>query len=436
MTAPNNNTPAVAANPNRRKPLLIALAGVFVLAGIGYGAYYGLHARNFETTDNAYVQGNVVQITPQVGGTVLAIEAQDTDFVKAGQSLIKLDPADAQVALDQAEAQLAQTVREVRTLYTNNSSLAANVSLRQAELAKASADVKRAQDDLARREPLQANGAVSGEELDHSRTALAAARSAQNAAQAAVNASQEQLASNKALTEGVPVDEHPNVLRAAARVREAYLAFKRAELVAPVGGFVAKRSVQVGQRIAPGAPLMAIIPLDQVWVDANFKEVQLRNMRIGQPVTLTADVYGSKVTYHGKVAGLGAGTGSAFALLPAQNATGNWIKVVQRVPVRVALDAKELADHPLRVGLSMEAEVDVHDQSGKVLADAGSTPSAPEAIAAPAVDKDADARVKQIVSANLGRKTSAVVDAHAAATAGAAVRPANGAAPRTAATGA
>jgi membrane fusion protein (multidrug efflux system) len=401
------NAPAstAAAAPNgQRKRVLLALTAVFAAAGIAYGAYWFVHGRNFESTDNAYVQGNIVQVTPQITGTVLAIGAQDTDFVKAGQSLVKLDPADAQVALDQAQAQLAQTVREVRTLYANNATLAANVALRQAELARANAEAARAEEDVARRQPLVASGAVSNEELEHSRTALAAARSAQASAQAAVAAAQEALQSNKALTEGVSVEDHPNVQRAAARVREAFLAYKRAELVAPVSGFIAKRSVQVGQRIAPGAPLMAIVPLDQLWVDANFKEVQLRNMRIGQPVTLTADVYGNRTVYHGRIAGLGAGTGAAFALLPAQNATGNWIKVVQRVPVRVALDPQELAQHPLRVGLSMEAEVDVRDQSGKVLAD-GSAPATVDSTPVLAQqDKDADALVERIIAANLGRR--------------------------------
>ena len=208
------------------------------------------------------------------------------------------------------------------------------------------------------------------------------------------------------MTDGVNVDQHPNVLRAAARVREAYLSVKRAEIPAPVTGFIARRSIQVGQRIQPGAPLLSIVPLNEVWVDGNFKEVQLRKMRIGQPVTLVADVYGSKIEYHGKIAGLGAGTGAAFALLPAQNATGNWIKVVQRVPVRIALDAKELNEHPLRIGLSMEAEVDITDQSGKVLADAGMPASISETSVFSASDPEADKIVNKIISVNSGVKVS------------------------------
>ena len=200
--------------------------------------------------------------------------------------------------------------------------------------------------------------------MNHAQSGVTNARAALAAAQAALTAAKQQLATNQSLTEGTSVDKHPNVERAAAKVREAYLAYARAELPSPVSGYVAKRTVQLGQRVAAGAPLMSIVPLDQVWVDANFKEVQLRKMRIGQPVKLTADAYGTSIEYDGRIVGLGVGTGGAFALLPAQNATGNWIKVVQRVPVRIAIDPKELADHPLRVGLSMEVEVDVADASG------------------------------------------------------------------------
>ncbi|HET7792488.1 MAG TPA: HlyD family efflux transporter periplasmic adaptor subunit [Rhizobacter sp.] len=400
MNAPQQAT--AAGNPARKKALT-AVAAAVAVAGIAYGAYYALVLNHFEHTDNAYVQGNVVQLTPQVGGTVLAINADDTDFVKAGQVIVKLDPADAQVALDQAEAQLAQTVREVRTLFGNNATLKAQIALREADLARAQSDVARAEDDVARRTPLLATGAVGKEEFNHSTAQLTAAKSAVAAAQSAITAAREQLASNQALTDNTSVEEHPSVQRAAARVREAYLAVKRTDLAAPVDGYVAKRSVQLGQRVPAGAPLMSVIALNQVWVDANFKESQLRNLRIGQPVTLTADMYGTKVEYHGKVEGLGAGTGAAFALLPAQNATGNWIKVVQRLPVRVALDAKQLAEHPLRVGLSMEARVDISDTSGKTLADAPRSTSVAQAGAIQAGSMDADAEVRKIIAANLGR---------------------------------
>jgi membrane fusion protein (multidrug efflux system) len=407
MTSPEPNT-APQGNPARKKALT-AVTALVVIAGIAYGVYWLLVLNHFESTDNAYVQGNVVQLTPQVGGTVVAINADDTDHVKAGQLLVRLDPADAQVALDQDEAQLAQTVREVRTLYANNSTLKAQIALREAELTRARNDLARAQDDVSRREPLLATGAVGKEELDHVIAQLAASKSSVAAAQSAVQAAREQLASNQTLTDGIALDRHPNVLRASARVREAYLALRRADLLAPVDGFVAKRSVQLGQRVQAGVPLMSVIALDQVWVEANFKESQLRNLRLGQPVGLIADVYGKKVEYHGTIEGLGAGTGAAFALLPAQNATGNWIKVVQRVPVRIALDPRELVDHPLRVGLSMEAKVDVSKTDGRMLADA----SRPSVVAQTNIfeqnNSAADAEVRKVIAANGGRAGSLAV---------------------------
>jgi len=288
----------------------------------------------------------------------------------------------------------------VRTLYANNGSLAAQVALREADLAKVQAEVARAGDDYNRRAALVANGAVSREELNHAQTQLNTARSAVAAAQAAVVGAREQLASNQAMTSGTDVEQHPQVQAAAAKVREAWLASQRAVLVAPVDGYVAKRTVQLGQRIAAGTPLMSIIPLNQVWVDANFKEVQLRKIRIGQPVTLTADVYGKRVEYKGTVAGLGVGTGAAFSLLPAQNATGNWIKVVQRVPVRVALDAQQLKEHPLRVGLSMDATVDVSQQDGKTLADAPRAADLARTQAFERQDDGADAEVRRVIARN------------------------------------
>ena len=379
---------APSGSPKRKKILLI-IGLAFLLAAIAYGAYWLLFARFVEETDDAYVQGNVVQITPQIAGTVSKILADDTDVVKAGQPLVMLDTADADVALAQAEAQLAQTVREVRTLYASQAQAGANLSQRRAELA-------RAQDDLKRRKSLAGSGAVSGEELRHAELAV-------QAAQAAVTAAQEQLASGRALTEGTTVEQHPNVQRAAARVQEAMLNQQRSTIYAPVGGQVAKRNVQIGQRINPGAPLMAIVPLDQLWVDANFKESQLRAMRIGQPVTLTADLYGGKIKYDGKVVGLAAGTGSAFALLPAQNATGNWIKVVQRVPVRIAIDRKQLADHPLRIGLSVQAEVDLHDQDGQGIGNKmANAKSSTSYTAAPnPVARQVKSRIDAIIAANL-----------------------------------
>lgn len=406
QTTPAPEASAANAAPGRKKALSLVAAAV-VLGGIGYGAYYALVANHFEHTDNAYVQANVVQITPQVGGTVVAIAADDTDKVQAGQVLVKLDPADAQVALDQAQAQLAQTVREVRTLFANNGSLEAQIQLRQSDVTRAQTELARAQDDVNRRSPLLASGAVGKEEFNHANAQLAAARSAVAGAESALIVAREQLTSNQSLTEGTSVDQHPNVARAAARFRETYLAFKRAALLAPVDGYVAKRSVQVGQRVQAGSPVMALVTLDDAWVDANFKESQLQRIRIGQPATLTADVYGQKVVYHGKVAGLGAGTGAAFSLLPAQNATGNWIKVVQRVPVRLVLDAAEVKAHPLRVGLSMEVEVDVAQQDGPVLAQAPREHAVAQTAVFDALQKDADAQVRRIIDANLGRARAA-----------------------------
>ena len=398
--------PPAKPHPKRKKALLM-LAATVAVVGVAWGAYEWLVARHYESTDNAYVQGNVVQITPQIGGTVLSIHADDTDFVKAGQPLVKLDPADAKVALEQAEAALGQTVRQVRTLYANNGSLAAQVALRQADVAKAQAEVARANDDYNRRAALVGNGAVSREELNHAQAQVNSARSMLAAAQAAVVGAREQLAGNQAMTSGTDAEQHPQVQAAAAKVREAWLAQQRAVLVAPVDGYVAKRTVQLGQRIAAGTPLMSIIPLNQVWVDANFKEVQLRNLRIGQPVELKADLYGKHVEYRGTIAGLGVGTGAAFSLLPAQNATGNWIKVVQRVPVRVALDASELAAHPLRVGLSMEATVDVSKQDGKTLADAPRSSAMTQTQAFQTQDDGADAEVRRVIATNSpGARTS------------------------------
>ncbi|MBH1964584.1 MAG: efflux RND transporter periplasmic adaptor subunit [Comamonadaceae bacterium] len=397
------STDATPSKNSKRKPALIAVASIVVLAGLAWGAYDWMVLSHFEETDNAYVQGNVIQITPQVGGTVTAIFADETDRVQSGQALIKLDPQDANVMLAQAEAALGQAVRQVRTLYVNNSSLSAQIKLRESEVERTRSQLATAREDLARRQGLVAGGAVSGEELSHANAQVTAAQSALQGANAAVAAAREQLTSNQALTDGTPVEQHPSVLAAAGKLREAWIAAHRMALPAPVSGYVGKRSVQLGQRVAPGTPLMTIVPLDQLWVDANFKENQLRNIRVGQPVTLTADAYGSKVKFDGKVAGLGISTGSASALLPAQNATGNWIKVVQRVPVRIALNPEQVKAHPLRVGLSMEAEVDVADKTGLSLAEAtGSNPLAQTQVYAQA-DEGAEAQVQSIIAKNMGR---------------------------------
>ncbi|HSR64888.1 MAG TPA: efflux RND transporter periplasmic adaptor subunit [Xanthomonadaceae bacterium] len=352
-------------------------------------AWHLLVGRWHEDTDDAYVQGNVVAITPQTAGTVVSIGADDGMKVTAGQVLVQLDPNDAQVTFAQAVANLAGTVRQVRGLYSAVGAGQADIQAQQVAVQKARADV-------ARREGLVATGAVSAEELSHAREALAAA-------QAALAASGEQLSRNRALVDATSLRNQPQVEAAAAQLRTAYLNLRRARIVAPVSGYVAKRSVQLGQRVQPGMPLMTIVPLEQLWVEANFKETQLERMRIGQPVELRSDLYGGDVAFHGHVSSLGLGTGSAFSLLPAQNASGNWIKIVQRVPVRVDLDPQELAKHPLRLGLSMSADVNLHDQNGPVLA---SAPPEKPLLATRAYDQqlqDADALIDRVVRENLPR---------------------------------
>ncbi|WP_028694086.1 HlyD family efflux transporter periplasmic adaptor subunit [Pseudomonas cremoricolorata] len=353
--APAEQAPAAdTGNPRKRKLWLFGLLLLVILGAAGAWAWYEMVGRWAESTDDAYVNGNVVEITPLVTGTVISIGADDGDLVHAGQVLLRFDPSDTQVALQASQAKLARTVREVRGLYSNVDALKAQAQSRQAAL-------KTAQDNFNRRKLLAQDGAISAEELSHARDDL-------TSAQSALDSARQQLNTSTALVDDTQVASHPEVMAAAAELRQAYLDHARTTLVAPVTGYVAKRSVQLGQRLQPGTATMAVIPLDEVWIDANFKETQLRDMRIGQPVQVTADVYGSDVQYRGSVESLGAGTGSAFALLPAQNATGNWIKIVQRVPVRIRLDGQQLKDHPLRIGLSTVVEVDLHDQSGAILA--------------------------------------------------------------------
>ncbi len=370
----------------KRQVLLLAVLAVFLVGGAAYGAYWALYGRYHETTDDAYVAGNLVQITPQVTGVVVAINADDTDYVKSGQTLVALDKADANVMIAQAEAQLAKTVRSVRNLRATSTGGEANVTLRRAELRKA-------EQDLARRRAVESSGAVSGEELQHAIDAV-------NAARAALEAAEQQLAAQRAMVDRTGVHDHPDVRAAAARVREAYLASARTQIPAPTSGFVARRAVQIGQRVAPGAVLMTIAPLEDVWVDANFKENQLADLRPGQPVTLVADAYGSSVEFHGRVAGFSAGTGSAFALLPAQNASGNWIKVVQRVPLRIALERKELEAHPLQIGLSMKVDVDTHDRSAARLQRVAREAPAYETDAFASMGPQVDNRIERIIAEN------------------------------------
>jgi membrane fusion protein, multidrug efflux system len=379
-------------NPKRRRSL-IALGVLAILGAVGYGSYWLLSARYYESTDDAYVNDDLVQITSEVPGTVMALSVDDTQSVRRGQTLLELDPADAQVARSNAEARLAGTVRQVRTLFATAEQLRARISDREIEL-------KRAQDDYHRRSNLLQDGAVSAEELSHSQDNIVQIR-------ANLTEARQQLKATTVQIDGTTVATHPQVLASEAAVRDAALALRRTHISAPVAGVVARRSVQVGQRVAAGTPLMAVVPLNYVWVDANFKEVQLEDMRVGQPVEVRADIYGRSVKYHGKLVGLSAGSGSAFALLPAQNASGNWIKIVQRVPVRIALDPKELSAHPLRVGLSATVTVDVRKTSGSLVASQVRAESVP-AQSSVGNDPDVEARIARILAANEGMGAGAV----------------------------
>ncbi len=356
-----------------RKPLFALLAVVIVFAALAWGAYYVLIASHYIATDDAYVGADVGEITPQVAGSVVAVRVQDTQPVKAGDVLVEIDPADSKLAVESAEAEYGRAVRRVQQDMANNQAASATILARDADLERAKAqlaaaqsDVDRARIDLQRREALAQSGAVSGEELTTAKNAfqtaqanLAAVKAAGAQAAADKTIAEGQLASAQALTQGADISTNPEVAAARAMLNTAKLNLSRTTLRAPFDGVIARRQVQVGQRVAVGAELMSVVPVSQVYVDANFKEVQLRKVKVCQPATLTADRYGKSVEFHGHVVGLGGGTGSAFAMIPAQNATGNWIKVVQRLPVRIALDPKDLAAHPLRVGLSMDAKVDV-----------------------------------------------------------------------------
>ena len=372
----SDNASPVNANPTlrqqRRNKLLLGLGGVVVVAALGATAYWQLHAANFVSTDNAYAAVEVAQVTPSVGGTVLEVLVKDTQAVQAGEVLVRIDPTDARIALAQAEAELARAVRRVKGYVANDGGLQAQIAARmadekraQAQLVSAQADMARATVDLQRREALAQSGSVSGDELTKAQNAFAAAKAqlaAMEAAQAQARANREAAlgakAVNATLIEGTTAENNPEVMLARARLEQAQVDLERTTVRAPVAGVVAKRSVQVGQRVQPGAPLMSVVPVQEMYVDANFKEGQLTKVRVGQSVKVTADLYGSEVVYQGTVVGFSGGSGAAFAAIPAQNATGNWIKVVQRLPVRVQLAPETLAAHPLRVGLSMHVTVD------------------------------------------------------------------------------
>jgi membrane fusion protein (multidrug efflux system) len=383
------STETIAPNQSKRRAIMVGITALFVVAGIAYGAYYLLVLSKRVETDNAYVGGNLVNLTSQVSGSVVEIRADETQLVQAGTEIIKLDPSDAQVALAQAEARLGTAVRQQRERYATVQQLEAVVDQRKVAL-------KTAQEDLARRVPLAASQIVSGEDVAHARRAV-------DEAKAALEVAEKQAQAARVTVAGVQPQQHPNVLAAKADYVSAWLAARRNAIVAPVTGYVAKRSVQVGARITPGTPLLTIVPVNQLWVDANFKESELRDIRVGQPVTVEADIYDSDVKFHGRVLGLSAGTGSAFSLLPAQNATGNWIKVVQRVPVRISLDPKELAAHPLRVGLSATVDVDITNKQGNALGMVAQPVASYETSVLNQPLQEAQAATEAIVSRNLAK---------------------------------
>ncbi|MGO1310085.1 MAG: multidrug efflux MFS transporter periplasmic adaptor subunit EmrA [Kluyvera intermedia] len=354
-TKAETQAPQQPANKKgKRKRALILLTLLFVIIGVAYGSYWFLVLRHFEETDDAYVAGNQVQIMSQVSGSVTKVWADNTDYVQQGDVLVTLDQTDAQQAFEKAQTELASSVRQMRQLMINNKQLQANIDIRKTTLSQA-------QTDLSRRVPLGSANLIGREELQHAKDAVASA-------QAALNVAIQQYNANQAMILGTKLEDQPTVRQAATDVRNAWLALQRTKIVSPMSGYVSRRSVQPGAQISPTTPLMAVVPASNLWVDANFKETQLAHMRIGQPVTVISDIYGDDVKYTGKVVGLDMGTGSAFSLLPAQNATGNWIKVVQRLPVRIELDADQLAKHPLRIGLSTLVKVDTTNRDGQILA--------------------------------------------------------------------
>ncbi len=410
-------TPPLPNNRRRRKILLLIGGTVlFVLFCVFLWWFFIGQWRT--STDDAYVGGDIVAVMPQTGGTVTAIYADATQPVIEGQLLVQLDDSDARLQLDAAEAALAAAVREVRGLYaTSHGSLQllaqrrADLARAQAELASSDASLAQAESEYERRVELAKQNFVSPENVQAALTARDASRAQHEAAANAVKASSaaiaqslDQASVSRARVDNLSLENHPDVRAAAVRVREAALALARTRVLAPASGQIARRSVQIGERVASGDSLMAIVPLNKVWLDANFKETELRDVRIGQTAKLTSDFYGNAVVFHGKVLGLVPGTGSAFSLLPAQNATGNWVKIVQRLPVRIAFDANELQAHPLRIGLSMIAIIDTHDRNGPVLSTLPETKAiSATAIYAPNI-KAADARVEQIIADNLGRR--------------------------------
>lgn len=375
------------ANHNRRKELLSIMGLIVIVAAIIFLIYWIFVGRFHETTDDAYVGGNIVQLMPQISGTVVAIRGDNTSYVKQGDGLVQLDPTDARLAFVQAETNLANTIRQVQTLYKNANQLSANVNTLVIQY-------NQAQADFNRRKELLDSHAISQEDFKHSQDAM-------STAQSALIAAKNQAASAEILVANTNVYNYPTVVDAENKLRMAYLTLRRTLLVSPVTGYIAERSVQLGQQVQPGTPLLAVIPLNEIWVDANFREVQLENIQQNQPVKLIADIYGSHVVYHGKVVGLSPGTGSVFLLLPPQNATGNWIKIIQRLPVRIILDPIEIAEHPLRIGLSMRVDVDTHQRGGANIAATTYQPNYFTPVYSAQADSRIELIIQKIIAANL-----------------------------------
>jgi membrane fusion protein (multidrug efflux system) len=372
----------------KRKGALLLLTLLFIVIAVAYGIYWFLVVRHFEETDDAYVAGNQVQIMAQVSGSVTKVWADNTDYVKQGDVLVTLDATDAQQAFEKAQTALASSVRQTRQLMINSKQLQASIELQKTALAQA-------QTDFNRRVPLGSANLIGREELQHARDAV-------TSAQAQLDVAVQQYNANQAMIMDTRLEDQPTVKQAAAEVRNAWLALQRTKIVSPITGYVSRRAVQPGAQISSSTALMAVVPATGLWVDANFKETQLAHMRIGQTATVISDIYGDEVKYTGKVVGLDMGTGSAFSLLPAQNATGNWIKVVQRLPVRIELDEKQLSEHPLRIGLSSLVTVDTSNRDGQVLASQVRTSPAYESNARELNLEPVNRLIEEIVKANAG----------------------------------
>ncbi|BES85998.1 multidrug resistance protein A [Pectobacterium araliae] len=372
----------------QRKRVLSLLTFIFVVLGCAWLVYWFLVLRHHQSTDDAYVAGNQIQIMAQVTGSVTHVNVDNTDFVKQGQVLVELDPTDAQQAFERAKTALANGVRQTHQLIINSKQYQANIELRQTELNKA-------QSDLNRREALGSANAIGREEVQHARDAVATAK-------AALEVARQQYQANQAMILDTPLEKQPAIQQASVEMRDAWLALQRTKIVSPIDGYISRRSVQIGARISSTSALMAVVPANHLWVDANFKETQLANMRIGQPATVIADIYGDDVVYQGKVVGLDMGTGSAFSLLPAQNATGNWIKVVQRLPVRIEIDPKQVAEHPLRIGLSALVNVDTANTEGSALAETSRTTPAYQSDALTLDLTPVNQDISAIIQANAG----------------------------------